>query len=138
MDNDKAPNIILLRFAGITLLIALVLAWLLIFSLPLKMEVVTNIFKDTDRLLSSHLDYLMMTMLLLGIYAARVPLPKIVCYATCIGSITNPLMFLLMSMYPTSLGLPFLLSAVTSSVITTFGYGMSAIILFRSTLARNA
>ena len=76
MSEDRhAGNVILLRVACITLLIALVLAWCLVGTHAIELPAALALFKDPDKLLSSHLDFLMMTMLLLGIYAAKVPLP---------------------------------------------------------------
>ena len=63
-DTDRhAGNVILLRVATITLLIALVLAWCLVFTRALQLPFALEIFKDTDDLLSAPLDFLMMTML---------------------------------------------------------------------------
>jgi hypothetical protein len=132
-EDRHTGNVLLLRTACITLLIALVLAWCLVFVGPMKIPAFVDLFKDTDRLLSSHLDYLMMTMLLLGFYGAHVALPAHVRWPMAIGSVTNPLLFLMESM-----ALPphipgFRIFVLVSIVLATYGYGMGAITVFRST-----
>lgn len=135
MSDDKhAGNVIILRTASITLLIGLVLAWCLVFTIPMKIPFFLDIFKDTDKLLSSHLDFLMMTMLLLGFYAAKITLPKYVLWPMAIGSIGNPSLFLIESLTDGAkipIMMPFVMISI---VLTTFGYGMAAIKVFRYSL----
>jgi hypothetical protein len=132
-DDRHAGNVLLLRVACISLLIALALAWCLVGTHAMKLPAALEFFKDPDKLLSSHLDFLMMTMLLLGIYASKIPLPAWVCWPMAIGSITNPTIFLINAIAP-DLQNPVLgLFILASLVLTTFGYGMAAIKLFRST-----
>ena len=78
----------------ISLLIALVLAWCLVLGKGYKFPPLVAIFTDNQKLLSAHLDYLMMTMLLLGFNATRVPLASYVVWIMAIGSIGNPTVFL--------------------------------------------
>jgi len=135
MNEDKhAGNVILLRVACLTLLIALVLAWCLVFSIPMKIPFFLEIFKKTDKLLSAHLDFLMMTMLLLGFYAAKIRLPKYVLWPMAIGSIGNPSAFILNSVFPDSTS-PFIaLFIFTTITLTTIGYGLAAIKVMRYSL----
>ena len=98
-----------------------------------KHLVFLEIFEDTDRLLSSHLDFLMMTMLLLGFYNLKIPFPFYVRWGMAIGSITNPTVFLIQSLAPTMHATPFVLFINASITITTVGYAMAAILVFRST-----
>lgn len=134
-STDKhAGNVILLRVGMLSLLIALVLAWCLIFTRALQLEFAIEIFKQTDKLLSAHLDFLMMTMLLFGFYCVRVPLPKIANWGMAIGSITNPSCFLIESMYSTHPPGWYMSFAMTSVTITTIGYALGAITLLRWTL----
>lgn len=131
MEDRHAGNVVLLRVACLSLLIALVLAWCLSLSLGARLPFLLALFEDTDRLLSAHLDFLMMTMLLLGFYHLKVPFPFFVRWGMAIGSITNPTVFLIQSVAPT-LGTPaFILFIYTSITITTFGYAMAAIIALR-------
>ncbi len=137
-EGDRhSGNVILLRVACISMLIALVLAWCLVATHAVKLPVALEIFKNPDKLLSSHLDFLMMTMLLLGFYAAKVPLPGYVLWPMAIGSIGNPSLFLIEAVQSAPEGPPgpvMGLIIITSITLTTFGYGMAAIKVFRSTL----
>ena len=134
-DTDRhAGNVILLRVATITLLIALVLAWCLVFTRALQLPFALEIFKDTDDLLSAHLDFLMMTMLLFGFYCVRVPLRVMAKWPMAIGSITNPTCFLLTSIFPESQSPAIFLFINVSIVIATIGYALGAITVMRSTL----
>ncbi len=133
-DDRHAGNVILLRVACISLLIALVLAWCLVATHAIKLPFALEIFKEPDKLLSAHLDFLMMTMLLLGFYAAKVPLPAYVLWPMAIGSIGNPSAFLIEAVLP-GVEHPLIgLFVMTTITLTTFGYGMASIKLFRSTL----
>ena len=133
-DDKHAGNVILLRVACISLLLALVLAWCLVFTNAIQVQAALDIFKDTDKLLSAHLDFLMMTMLLLGFYASKITLPLYVVWPMAIGSITNPTCFLLESLFPGSEHPAIGLFIMVSIVIATFGYGMGAIKVMRATL----
>ena len=132
MDKDtRTTNILLLRTAAITLLLALVLAWCLTFTKALKLPFFVATFQNYDMLLSAHLDFLMMTMLLLGFYAARIALPLFVQWPMAIGSITNPALFFVGSVMgdiqnPVYLGIVFI-----SISLTSFGYAMAAITILR-------
>lgn len=135
MSEDKhAGNVILLRVACISLIIGLILAWCLVFTKGMKIPFFLDIFKNTDKLLSAHLDFLMMTMLLLGFYASKIPLPKYVLWPMAIGSIGNPTAFILNSVFPTSTSPLIMLFIYTTISLTTFGYGLAAIKLFRYSL----
>lgn len=135
-DTDRhAGNVLLLRIGMISLLIALVLAWCLVFTKGMKLPFAVELFKQPDKLLSSHLDFLMMTMLLLGFYCVRTPLPAIARWPMAIGSITNPTCFLIESVYsghPTiSWYMPFVFTSIT---LTTIGYAIASITLLRWSL----
>lgn len=133
-DDRHAGNVILLRVACISLLIALVLAWCLVATHAIKLPIALELFKAPDKLLSAHLDFLMMTMLLLGFYAAKVPLPAYVRWPMAMGSIGNPSVFLIQAILPDVQHPLIGLFIMTSITLTTFGYGMAAIKVFRSSL----
>jgi len=134
-NTEHTRPVVLLRFACISLLIGLVLAWCLVFTGGLaKMQFFVDIFVERKLLLSSHLDFLMMTMLLLGFYASGVSLPGHVCWPMAIGSITNPTCFLIAALGVWNTAI--LVFTVVSISLTTCGYGMASIKVFRSTLKR--
>ncbi len=144
-DSKHAGNVILLRGATLWLLMALVLAWCLV-GMGLGVPIITMIFKSFNRLLQAHIDFLLMTALIFGIYAAKVTLPRHVCWSIVVGAFTNSSLFLLMSIFPIMLDgkaegfspeglfpILFKLYLFASISITTYGFGRGAVIIFRST-----
>ena len=132
--DRHAGNVLLLRVGMLSLLIALVLAWCLIFVGLMRLDFAVATFHHVDKLLSAHLDFLMMTMLLLGFYAVKKPIAAYARIPMAIGSITNPLCFLIESVYPEHPPGWFVPFAMTSVTLTTIGYGMASIIILRWTL----
>ncbi len=146
-DSIHAGNVLLLRGATLWLLMALFLAWCLVgtsFGIPFM----TMIFKGFHRLLQAHIDFLLMSALIFGVYSAKVTLPWHVCWSMVIGAFTNSSMFLFMSMFPILFDakaenfapegifpILFHFYLFASISITTYGFGMAAIIIFRSTFA---
>jgi hypothetical protein len=141
-DFGPAGNVILLRGACLWLLAALVLAWCLVglvFGLPFMKEIFPGKF---TRVLQAHIDFLLMTALILGFYATKTPLPWHVRWAMVIGAFTNSSLFLLEAIFPV-LDSPtppeglfpkiFLLYLMTSLVLTSYGFGKAAVIVLRST-----
>jgi hypothetical protein len=138
-----AGDVLLIRGATLWLLMALLLAWCMVglnFHLPGLPAIFPGKF---TRLLQAHLDFLMMSALLFGFYAARVPLPWSVRWAMVVGAFTNSSLFLLLAMLPaldtptpsTSLpGSAFQSFTLASVMITSYGFGKGAAIVLRSTL----
>jgi len=135
--NDD-PNRILLQAGMAVLLIALALAWTLVFTRAIPIDIVTNVIADYPRLLQAHIDFLLMGALLLGFYGARVPLPKSVRGAMAIGVFTNPAGFLYLALWPELITDAFLAFSIVSFVITTYGFGMACVVILRSTVNRRA
>lgn len=142
-DNVRhAGNVLLIRGAALWLLTALLLAWCMVginFGLPGLPAIFPGKF---TRLLQAHLDFLMMSALLFGFYAARVPLPTAVRWAMVAGAFTNSSLFLLMAMFPL-LDTPipadgvfpalFRMYTLASVIITSYGFGRGAIVVLRGT-----
>ena len=134
----------LLTGAALWLLMALILAWCMVglnFGVtPLKAVFVGKF----TRLLQAHIDFLLMTALILGIAATRVRLPWTVRWAMVIGAFTNSSLFLLMSIFP-SLDNPqlpppmlFTVYLFASLMTTTYGFGRAAIYTLKACLARSS
>jgi hypothetical protein len=139
-NPQLAGNVILLKGAALWLLLALVLAWCLVF-IKLKLPFIIIIFKDFDRLLQGHLDFLLMSALLFGFYGARVPLPWHVRWSMVIGAFTNSSLFVMQSIFPVLnapseeiFSIAFRVYLAISIFITTYGFGRGAITVFRSSL----
>jgi len=92
------------------------------------------------------MDFLLMSALIFGLYAAKVPLPWHVRWSIVIGAFSNSSLFLLMSIFPVLLDaksevfapeglLPIFFKCYlfTSILVTTYGFGGAAWIIFRST-----
>ena len=96
----NSPNIVLLRGAALWLLMALALAWCLV-GLSLDVPFLKAIFLGKPaRLVQAHIDFLLMTALILGFYAARIPLHWSVRWAMVLGAFGNSSIFLLESIFP--------------------------------------
>lgn len=137
---DKyAGNIVLIRGAAMWLLMALLLAWCMV-GLNFGVTPLKEIFAGKfTRLLQAHIDFLLMTALILGIYAAKVPLPWHVRWAMVVGAFTNSSLFLLMAIFPV-LDNPkspppevFQLYLLASILTTSYGFGKAAVLILRST-----
>lgn len=138
-DKRHAGNIVLIRGAALWLLMALLLAWCMVglnFGvMPLK----TLFAGKFTRLLQAHIDFLLMTALILGIYAARVPLPWHVNWAMVVGAFTNSSLFLLMAIFPfldnPAIQPPpiFGIYLMISIIITSYGFGKASVIVLRFT-----
>lgn len=142
-QNDKhAGNIVLIRGAAMWLIMALILAWCMV-GLNFGIYPLQDIFVGKfTRLLQAHIDFLLMTALILGIYAAKVPLPWHVNWAMVIGAFTNSSLFFLMAVFP-SLDSPtspppalFTYYLFASILITSYGFGKASVFVFRSTLQK--
>jgi hypothetical protein len=134
-------NVVLLRGAALWLLAALVLAWCLVglgFGLAPFKAVFAGKF---SRLLQAHLDFLVMTALILGVHATRVSLPWHVRWAMVVGAFTNSSLFLAMAIWPAldtaQVPPPASFNAyVFASILTTsYGFGKAAVLVLRSTFA---
>lgn len=140
-QDTHAGNIVLIRGAALWLLIALLLAWCMV-GLNFGAAPLEAVFAGKfTRLLQAHIDFLLMTALILGFYAAKVPLPWHVRWAMVVGAFTNSSLFLLMAMFPAldnpDLPPPMLFQTylLASIVVTSYGFGKGAVVVFKSTLA---
>ncbi len=143
-STAAAPNRVLLGGACAWLLVTLLLAWCLV-GLGYEVAAVQALFPGKfSRLLQAHIDFLLMSALLLGFYAARVPLPRVASLAMVIGAFTNSSLFLLMAMFPvldfTTRPPPHPAQGVyevylfASLSLTTFGFATAAITVLRCLL----
>lgn len=149
-DTKHSGNVVLLRGATLWIVVALILAWCMV-GLYNKVPYLDLIFAGKfSRLLQAHIDFLLMSALILGFYAAKVPLPWHVRWAMVVGAFTNSSLFLLQSIFPAldptladqvpSIGIwsQVFESYLFASLITTsYGFGRGAMIIFRSTFENN-
>jgi hypothetical protein len=120
---------------------ALVEAWCLTAVRNLQLPALKKVFPDSQQLLRSHIDYLMMTGLLFVTYLMfrqlGVTPGAVVVGAMCAGSLMNPGAFLALSIKP-SLGKSttgaFPAIVFVSFVLTTTGYLGAAWLIARAAL----
>ncbi len=138
--DKHAGNIVLIRGATLWILMALLLAWCMV-GLSLDLTLLKTIFAGKFmRLLQAHIDFLLMSALILGYYSAKIPLPSSVRWAMVIGAFTNSSLFLLMAIFPILDNpklpppLAFQVYLYASLIITSYGFGKGAVIILKSTL----
>jgi len=133
-------NIILLRGAALWVLVALVLAWCLV-ALNMEAPLMSAIFPGKfSRVLQAHIDFLLMSALLLGFYGTRVPFAWPVRWAMVVGAFTNSSLFILQAAFPILDGPPaegwgpnvFRLYLMASIVTTSFGFAGACLTVLRA------
>ncbi|WP_297813880.1 hypothetical protein [uncultured Methylophaga sp.] len=144
--QEHAGNIVLIRGACLWILMALILAWALV-GLYNQVGFVESVFPGKpSRVLQAHIDFLLMSALILGFYAARVALPWHVRWAMVVGAFTNSSLFLMYALFPsldpateyyTPSGLGFMLSNIylyASLLVTSYGFGKAAVVVLKHSL----
>ncbi len=144
--DQHAGNVVLIRGAALWILMALLLAWCMV-ALNFGVTPLESIFVGKfTRLLQAHIDFLLMSVLLLGYYGAKVAFPWHVRWAMVIGAFANSSLFLLQSIFPAldptmadkapSVGIwsqVFLIYLFASLITTSYGFGKGAVLIFKST-----
>ncbi|MGR8936119.1 MAG: hypothetical protein ACU837_17345 [Gammaproteobacteria bacterium] len=141
-NSILAGDTLLLRGAALWLLTALLLAWCMV-GLGFDVAVLKTLFQGKfSRLLQAHLDFLLMSALLFGFYAAKVTLPRHVRWAMVVGAFTNSSLFLLQAVFP-ALETPFSAEGlfpaafrvylILSIIVTSYGFGRGAAIILSKT-----
>lgn len=147
MQNNEENNVneVMIRGACLWILMALVLAWCLV-GLYNQVSIFQELIPGSPkRVLQAHLDFLIMTALILGYYAVKVPLPWHVRWAMVVGAFTNSSLFLMYALFPVldplhDLFNPLATGATvfniylyTSLLMTSYGFGKGAVIILKST-----
>ena len=145
-NTQHGGNLVLLRGACLWLLMALILAWILV-GLYNHISVLQALFPGKPtRVLQAHIDFLLMSALILGFYAARISLPWHVRWAMVVGAFTNSSLFLLYAIFPvldpsmdsfSPQGVYFEIFnsyLYSSLLLTSYGFGKGAVLVLRSTL----
>ncbi|WOJ88845.1 hypothetical protein RZS28_13650 [Methylocapsa polymorpha] len=141
-SSQDRLNIELIRGAALWLLAALALAWCLV-GLNLGVPALKAIFAGKQiRLVQAHIDFLLMTALILGIYAAKAPLHWTLRWSMVLGAFGNSSLFLLQAIFPAfdapapadgQFALAFRIYTFASVTMTTYGFGGAAISILRWT-----
>lgn len=141
-DTKHTGHLVLIRGAALWILMALLLAWCMV-GLNFGISPLKALFAGKfTRLLQAHIDFLLMSALILGFHATRVTLPWHVRWAMVVGAFTNSSLFLLMAIFP-ALDSPaapppalFQVYLFASILTTSYGFGKGAVLALRSTLSR--
>lgn len=138
-------HLVLLRGACLWILMALILAWCMV-GIYNDVSVFRSVFEgDFKRVLQAHLDFLIMSALILGFYATKVRLPWHVRWAMVVGAFTNSSLFMIQAVFPTTD--PESVTYVTSGfwaslfniylysslIMTSYGFGKGAVLVLKST-----
>jgi hypothetical protein len=142
--STMTVNNVLIRGACLWLLMALLLAWSMV-GIFNDIGFLKSLFSGGfNRLLQAHIDFLLMTALIFGFYAAKVELPWHVRWAMVVGAFTNSSLFMLFAIFPIldpvsdkfePTGAAYTLFNIymyTSLIITSYGFGKGAVIVFKS------
>ncbi len=87
---------ILLVGATIMLFALLASAWLMTFARWFPIQGIDGVFlTDYKTLIRAHIDFALMTLFCLALYATKIPLPIVACWLVVIGGITNPCVFVI-------------------------------------------
>lgn len=139
---EHSGNLILIRGGALWLLAALVLAWCMV-GMNFDVPYIKTIFPGKfTRVLQAHIDFLLMSALIIGFYCTRVPLPVTVRWAMVIGAFTNSSLFFLMAMFPILdsptpadglLPSVFRIYLMASLLVTSYGFGRGAMTVLKST-----
>ena len=122
---------LLVVVGSLCLLITLVLAWCL--AIARSASFLKKLFPSYQNLLKAHIDYLLMTGLLMIFFMLfnhfHVSPSRLVVFAMCVGSFMNPLGFIALAVKPDlrqQPSSPFGLLMTGSFTLTTIGYAGAA------------
>ncbi len=145
MTKLQGIDVLLLRGASINILMGLILAWCLIGFYTL--EAVREFFPgNIKRIVSAHLDFLIMGAIIYGISATKIKLATIVKWCMVIGAFTNSSIFIIFVIFPVTdpgsetfvfdsvANIIFKYVRYLSFIITTVGFGGAAISIIRTTI----
>lgn len=116
---------------ALLLCFSLLLAWVLSMVKGMPGTAFLSFIRSEKALLQAHIDYLLMAILLFVFALSGHDFPPLIVYATIVGSITNPFLFLVMAVKPDVIKTPFSpfgVSSVLSFIATTTGMAGCALI----------
>lgn len=124
------PNLLVLA-GSLCMILALVLAWCLVGVR--SSSFMKSVFPSYQYLLKAHIDYLMMSGLLIGFFLLfahfRSPAPFVIVLSMISGSLMNPVGFLVLAVKPKTNqhpASPFGIVMACSFTLTTVGYAGAA------------
>lgn len=127
--------------ASICLLIALVEAWVLTAVRYLRWNGIKKIFPNYRDLIRSHIDYLIMSAIVFGVYLVLKELsitpPSWILWLTFIGALYNPFGFILQAMKPDIVGNDLLskIGVVVGFLPLSIGLGWCSVEILLATIS---
>ena len=122
--------------ASIFLIISLALAWLATAVRIMRVPALQRIFPASDNIIKSHIDYLLMALLIIAFYLLgkqlNVVYPAWVIWSMLIGGFSNPFTFMMVAMHAPEAFKPgplFVIGTMASFIITTVGFVAGALMV---------
>ncbi|MBT7641685.1 MAG: hypothetical protein HN715_01645 [Rhodobiaceae bacterium] len=122
--------------ASVFIIISLALAWLGTAIRIMRIEALQRLFPSSDHIIKSHIDFLLMALLIIAFYLLGMQLdvvyPDWAIWAMLIGGFTNPFTFIIVAMSPPDAFQPgpiFGIGAMASFIVTTVGFVTAAIMI---------
>ncbi|MDI6742828.1 MAG: hypothetical protein QMD11_08815 [Smithella sp.] len=123
----------LLAITGAALILAsLATGWLIIAEKYLSPAILKRLIRDDKHLVRAHVDYVIMGILLLMVFAMGIHLPSTVIVLACAGAIANPSLFIFLSLKPDvnkQIGSAFSLISTLTFLATTIGIGGASLLI---------
>ena len=122
--------------ASVFILISLTLAWLATAVRIMQVPALKAYFPSSDNIVKSHIDYLLMALLLIAFYLLGnqmgVVYPGWAIWAMLIGGFINPYAFLILARHEPEDFKPgplFSIGTTASFILTTLGFGVAAVMV---------
>jgi len=125
----------LLFFACVEIIISLGLAWLGVATMYLKVPPLPRVFPRPVYIIKSHIDFLLMALLLIAFHLIAVPLPGWIVVCAIVGSFSNSSMFIVLAAVEKPDFSPFKplgIIGTASFILTTLGFGGAAVTVLLS------
>ncbi|MBN1363853.1 MAG: hypothetical protein JW976_03520 [Syntrophaceae bacterium] len=120
----------LLLISGcVLIIISIAIGWLIIARKYLSLKMFERLIRDDKNLVKAHIDYVMMALILFSFFFIGVNLPLPLIILACAGAVSDPTLFIFLSIKPNinkKIGGPFSAISTVIFLITTFGIGGSA------------
>jgi hypothetical protein len=122
---------------AILIMMSIAAAWLVVASRYLSLRMAKKYIRDDEKLVKAHVDYIMMGSVLLIFYAIGVHFPAFIIILACLGALTDPSLFVFLSLKPDvnkKLGSPFSVISTISFLAATVGIGGAACLILLAML----
>jgi hypothetical protein len=111
------------------ILFSIATGWIIIAKKYLSLGFIDKIFRDDEKLVKAHIDYIIMGLILFALFSLGTNLPRIIIQLSCVGAFANPSLFIFLSVRPhvnKKIGSPFSVISTITFLITTVGIGGAA------------